>query len=119
MRRESNPIRVPIVFSSRAGPVAWYNMARNRIEIRHGEKLTVIQLPWEAFPRKVQWVKRYERLHEEYIPDIDDRTVASIAYGDEQMDSDLLIIRHAKSITCLAIPRGTPFQVQHERSRWA
>ncbi len=107
-------VRRPLVRNCNGKPFVWYNSSANRLEVSHGLKLTVIQLPSYAYPVKVPWERKYRWLPEEYIHDMDGRTVASWVGGDEQMDFDLIVIRHSRQITCFAIPKGRVFQIQHE-----
>lgn len=107
-------LRRPLVRNCNGRPFVWFNSEKHRIEISHGTKLTIIQLTSSAYPRRVFWEKQYRQLPEEYIHDMDGRTVASWVGGDEQMDFDLIVIRHSRQITCFAIPKGRVFQIQHE-----
>lgn len=107
-------VRRPLVRNCNGRPFVWFNSEKHRIEISHGTKLTIVQLTRDAYPRRVFWEKQFRWLPEEYIHDMDGRTVASWVGGDKQMDFDLIVIRHSRQITCFAIPKGRVFQIQHE-----
>lgn len=99
-----NCTRIPLVRKDNGTPFVWHDIAKSRIEFRHGQKVTYLQLEKDT-PVIVS--------RDIPILDIDNNAVASWVGSPGPGEWDTIVIKHSKHITCLSIPKGTRFQPQH------
>ena len=114
MNISKNCIRIPLVRKPDGTPFIWHNTARSRIEIKHGQKITVLQLEKGTPVILSDKPNHFRKIKGKPIPDLDGNTVASWVGATGQEEWDAIIIRHSKRVTCFSIPKGTRFQVQYQ-----
>ncbi len=108
-----------LVYNDRGEPLVTQELERNRLEIEHGHRRTVIQLP-KGIPVFVFSHKVGEKEVIDYGEPIKTslgRTVASIrraAKEERECDDDIIIVRNRGINYNIMIPRDTGFQVYEE-----
>ena len=108
-----NCTRIPLVRKTDGTPFVWHDITKSRIEFRHGQKTTFLQLERDTPVFFSHNPNHFRKIRGEPIKDLDRNIIASWVGGADQEEWDTIVIRHSKKITCLSIPKGTQFQVQY------